>query len=165
MVKSNAYHRQGRYVQKWEEILSSPAYRDLKPPARCLIDEFQRIYRPGRNGRLSISTRNAAKLLNVTEPTAIKAFGELVTHGFLRLSEGHLWQERKAREWWLTFEPGNNNQEPTDEWRDWQPNKNNSRLKKQGQDCSKNDSNLLQKQGQGRQIGDLRQRRNNNLCG
>ncbi|MBT2988023.1 MAG: hypothetical protein KME65_03575 [Candidatus Thiodiazotropha sp. (ex Ctena orbiculata)] len=143
-------------MQKWEEILSSPAYRDLKPAARCLIEEFQRLYRPGRNGRISISTKNAARLLNVTEPTAIKAFHEVEEHGFIRLSEGHSWMERKAREWRLTFEPGNNNQEPTDEWREWVP-KNKTRLKKQGQVCSKNDSRLLKKQEQSGRISYLRQ--------
>ncbi|MES9922486.1 MAG: hypothetical protein ABW152_00215 [Candidatus Thiodiazotropha endolucinida] len=143
-------------MQKWEEILSSPAYRDLKPVARCLIEEFQRLYRPGRNGQLSISTKNAAKLLKVTEPTAIKAFIEVEEHGFIKLSEGHSWMERKAREWRLTFEPGNNNQEPTDEWRDWKPIKN-SRLKKQEQICSKNDSSLLKKQGQNRQVSYIQQ--------
>lgn len=162
MAKSKAYRRQGGYVQKWEEILSSPAYRDLKPVGRCLIEEFQRLYRPGRNGQLSISTKNAAKLLNVTEPTAIKAFVELEVHGFIKLSKGYSWMERKAREWRLTFEPGNNNQEPTDEWRDWKPN-NNVRLKKQGQACTKNDSRLLKKQGQNGQVSYLHQPRINDL--
>lgn len=156
MVKSKAYRRSGGFVQKWEEILSSPAYRDLKPVARCLIEEFQRIYRPGRNGQLSISTKNAATLLNVTEPTAIKAFIEVEQHGFIKLSEGHSWVERRAREWRLTFEPGNKNQEPTDEWRDWRPKKN-IRLKKQGQTCSKNDGSLLKKQGQNEQVSYIQQ--------
>jgi DNA-binding transcriptional MocR family regulator len=164
MAKSKAYRRSGGYVQKWEEILSSPAYRDLKPVARCLIEEFQRLYRPGRNGQLSISTKNASRLLNVTEPTAIKAFKEVEAHGFIKLSEGHRWTERKAREWRLTFEPGNNNQEPTDEWRDWQP-KNNHRPKKQGQDCSKNNSRLLKKQGQGGHVCHIREQKNNSLRG
>ncbi|MCU7813413.1 MAG: hypothetical protein KZQ77_19585 [Candidatus Thiodiazotropha sp. (ex Notomyrtea botanica)] len=119
MAKSKGYRRPGGYVQKWEEILSSPAYRDLKPVARCLIEEFQRLYRPGRNGKLRISTKNAAKLLNVSEPTAIQAFKDIESHGFIKLSEGHSWTERRAREWRLTFEPGNNGQESTDEWRDW----------------------------------------------
>ncbi|MCG7869728.1 MAG: LysR family transcriptional regulator [Candidatus Thiodiazotropha taylori] len=121
MAKGKGYQRQGGYVRKWEEILSSPAYRDLKPVARCLIEEFQRLYRPGRNGHLSISTKNAAELLNVSEPTVSKAFRDVEAHGFIKLCDGYSWMERKAREWRLTFEPGNNNQEPTDEWRNWKP--------------------------------------------
>ena len=58
--------RAGAYVQLHEVILASPAYRDLSPGARALLIEFLRIHRPSRNGRLSISILNAAKLLNVS---------------------------------------------------------------------------------------------------
>ena len=112
------YRRAGGYIQRHEEWLNSPAYRDLKCPARCLLEEFQRIYRPQRNGRLSISTRNAERLLKVSENTACKAFRDLTSHGFIVLTKGHLWQQRESREWRLTFEPCNG-REPTDEWRYW----------------------------------------------
>lgn len=103
-------------------MFESPAYRDLSLTSRGLLDEFMHIYRPERNGTLSISTMKAAKQLNCNERTAIKAFYELVEHGFLMLTEGHYWQQRKAREWRLTFEPCNN-REPTDEWERWTPEK------------------------------------------
>jgi len=103
-------------------MFDSPAYRDLSLAARALLDEFTHIYRPERNGALSISTKNAARQLNCNERTAIKAFQELIEHGFLMLTEGHYWQQRKAREWRLTFEPCNN-REPTDEWEQWTPEK------------------------------------------
>jgi hypothetical protein len=107
-----------RFLRRTLEMLDSPAYRDLKPADRCLLEEFQRIFMPHRNGALSISTRNAMIRLNVSEPTAIKAFKNLETHGFIVLMKGQLWQQRKAREWRLTFEPCNG-REPTDEWRGW----------------------------------------------
>jgi hypothetical protein len=110
--------RIGGFIQQHEEWLSSAAYRDLKPPARCLLEEFQRIYRPGRNGQLSISVANAKKLLNVSKETASKAFYDLSEHGFIVLTKGGLWQERKAREWKLTIEPCGTH-EPTDEWKSW----------------------------------------------
>ena len=155
MGKGLSHKRKGGYIRKWEVVLASPAYRDLSPPARCLLDEFQRIYRPGRNGKLSISTSNAAKLINVSQPTASKAFYELVEHGFLILVQGQLWMERKAREWRLTIEEYNG-REPTDEWRQWERDKpvavkplhKKLRVKKHGQDCSKNEGRLLKKQGQ-----------------
>ena len=99
-------------------VFDSPAYRDLSLVARALLDEFIHIYRPERNGTLSISVKNAAKRLNCNERTAIKAFRELMTHGFIVLIEGHYWQQRKAREWRLTFEPCNG-REPTDDWEHW----------------------------------------------
>ncbi len=148
MAKSKGYHRPGGYIRRYEEMLASPAYRDLSTYGRCLLEEFQRTYRPGRNGKLSISTKHAAERINISEPTASNAFYELIDHGFIVLTKGQLWQERKAREWRLTFEPGAKNQEPTDEWMQWEPVQNKTRPKKQGQDCSKNRGRLLKKQGQ-----------------
>jgi len=109
--------RQGGFIQKHEEWLASPAYRDLRPVERCLLEEFQRIYRDTRN-RLSISVENAAKLLRVNKDTAAKAFHGLVEHGFLVLVKGHLWQQRLAREYRLTIEKFDGRQ-PTDDWKRW----------------------------------------------
>ena len=155
MVKpiSKQYKRKGSYIRKWAEWMESPAYRDLRPPARCLLDEFQLIYRPGRNGHLSIGTRRAAKLLCVSENTTKNAFYELVEHGFLALSKGEIFTQRMAREWRLTIEPCNNH-EPTDDWRRWEHGKPVAIIKKkrggqkQGQNCPKNGGKLPQKQGQ-----------------
>jgi|GEM_PF-788929 len=148
------YKRKGSYIRKWAEWMDSPAYRDLKPPARCLLDEFQLIYRPGRNGHLSISTRRAVELLRVSENTVKNAFYELVEHGFLALSKGEVFTQRLAREWRLTIEPCNGC-EPTDDWRLWEPGKPVARMfrkktwgQKRGQNCLKNRGKLPQKQGQ-----------------
>jgi hypothetical protein len=122
MVKKRFFKRSGGYIQRYEVMLASDAYRNLSPAARCLLEEFQRIYRPDRNGILSIGTRKAAELLRVSEPTAMKAFDDLVSHGFLELKNHHSWTQRKAREWTITFEPMNN-REPTDEWNYWCPEK------------------------------------------
>ncbi len=111
------------YVAINDDVLNSPAYLDLKPPARALLVEFLRIHRPTRNGRLSISTRESTTRLNVTEPTALKAFAELAEHGFIRLTNNESWQERKAREWELTMLPVNNH-EPRHDWMQWIPGAN-----------------------------------------
>lgn len=106
------------HVRLNDDILNSPAYLDLKPPARALLIEFLRIHRPTRNGRLSISTRDATERLNVTEPVAMRAFEDLASHGFLRLTRLESWQERKAREWELTM-LSVNNREPRNDWMQW----------------------------------------------
>ena len=156
MAKSLAkqYNRKGSYIRKWAVWMESPAYRDLKPPARCLLDEFLLIYRPGRNGYLSISVRNAVKRLRVSENTAKNAYYELVEHGFLVLAKGEIYAQRKAREWRLTIEPCNGH-EPTDDWRQWEPGKPVATIfrkktwgQKHGQNCPKNGGKLPQKQGQ-----------------
>lgn len=112
--------REGGWFPVCREWLNSEAYRDLSPLARCLLTEFQNIHYNGRNGHLSISVENAAHRLNVTQKTARAPFHELAEHGFIALTKGEYWQERKAREWRLTFY-GCNGREPTDEWRLWKP--------------------------------------------
>lgn len=110
------------FIRKDSEWLESPAYRDLSVLARCLFEEFLIIYRPDRNGKLSISIRRAAERLKVSENTACNAFGELVEHGFIKLELFEHWQQRRAREWTLTIFPIGG-KEPTDDWREWMPNK------------------------------------------
>ena len=80
------------------------------------------MYRPNRNGQLSLSVRNAEKLVHANKDTVSKAFDNLAANGFIELVRGEYWQEGKAREWRLTFEPCSG-REPTDEWRAWQPGK------------------------------------------
>ncbi|MDX9989013.1 hypothetical protein [Thiothrix unzii] len=106
------------HLRLYDSLLDSPAYLDLKPPARALLIEFLRIYRPSINGRLSISTREATERLNVTEPVALKAYYELAEHGFIRLKNHESWIDRKAREWELTMLPVNNH-EPRNDWMQW----------------------------------------------
>ena len=109
-----------RFIQKESDWFDSDAYRDLNCTARCLIDEFLNIYRPNRNGQLSISTRKAAKLLSVSENTAIKAFRDLVEHGFLILSNHHCWTQGKAREYELTVRE-EDGRTAKNSWQIWKP--------------------------------------------
>lgn len=112
--------RPGYWFAVWDEWFESPAYRDLSMPARCLLLEFQHIFRPTRNGQLSISVQQAMERLGCAKQTAQDAFRELTEHGFIKLKEHERWQERMAREWILTFERLNNH-EPTDDWKEWKP--------------------------------------------
>lgn len=107
---------------KHEQFIGSPAYRDLTTRARCLLEEFQRIYKPGRNGELSISVENAAKLLNCCANSARNAFRELEEKGFLALCCEASYSAGRATEYRLTIEP-HNGRAPTDDWMDWEPDK------------------------------------------
>jgi len=115
---ARAICRGGRYITRCHDMLKSDAYRDLSLTARCLLEEFQIAYNGSNNGSLSISTKNASRLLKVSEPTAIKAFRELVEHGFIKLTEHHYWQQQRAREFRLTFEK-HNGREASNEWLLW----------------------------------------------
>ena len=152
------YTRKGGYIRRFEEMLSSPAYRDLKPVARCLLEEFQRIYRPDRNGQLSLSVKNASALLNAHKDTCGRAFYELAEHGFIELKKGHYWTQRLAREWALTFEELNG-REPTDDWKKWElgkpvvklsmkPRYKKSKSGNVVQDCPKKSTSLSPTLGQ-----------------
>ena len=109
------------YFQVHEDWFNSDAFRTMQLPARSLLLEFLNIYRPSRNGALVISTRQAKEKLGVAESTAIKAFHELVEHGFLILINYHNWTERKAREFELTIK-NRDGREPKDLWKLWKPN-------------------------------------------
>src|SRR5690606_32045043 len=101
--------------------LKSPAYRSLSCTARCLLEEFQRIYRPGRNGRLSISVNRACELLGVkSDNTARSAYRELEETGFLTLTADACHAAGRAREYRLTIHECNG-RAPTDDWKCWSP--------------------------------------------
>lgn len=108
----------GYHLRLDAELIESPAYRDLKSVARALLIEFANLYRPSRNGRLSISVRNAATLIRCNKTTAEKAFHELASHGFIRVTNMDQWQDKKAREWAVTWQSVGN-REPTNEWKAW----------------------------------------------
>lgn len=132
----NQIKRPGGFFPVCREWFNSEAFRDLSPIARCLLFEFQNVHQPGRNGYLSLSVSNAAARLGVDPKTARKPFHELAEHGFIALTRGEYWQERKAREWRLTFY-GCNNKEPTDEWRFWKLGEPVVRVPKKAQSTKK----------------------------
>ena len=117
----------GRYLKIEADWFEGLAFRDLSTKARCLLTEFIHIYRPGLNGKLSISTRNASARLAISENTCIKAFRELVEHGFLILTNHENWIQGKAREFELTVRPIEGRVQK-DSWKQWEPGKPVSEL-------------------------------------
>ena len=117
---SNQFKRPGRYVIRHSQWIESDAYRTLSLTARCLLEEFQFVYLPRRNGRIRLPVSTAAERLAVCENTARRAFDELLERGFITITEEADWINGQAREFRLTIEPCNG-REPTDEWRNWTP--------------------------------------------
>ncbi len=112
----------GRFLTIEAYWFESAGYRDLSMTARSLLTEFINIYRPGRNGKLSISVRHASGLLSVSENTCIKAFKELVEHGFLTLTNHENWVQGRAREFELTVRSVDGRVQ-SDKWMEWEPGK------------------------------------------
>ena len=79
----------GRHVQLPEWLQASEAWATLKPGPRALYVELKRRFNGSNNGRIILSHRDAAKLLNVHRNTLGAWFKELESRGFLRMTQGH----------------------------------------------------------------------------
>jgi hypothetical protein len=120
-MKAKTYRRPGGVIALPREMVGSPQYKALSLPARALIVELQAIWRPGTKA-LHLSARRAGKLLYPETPDAstsgARALAELVQAQFLVITDESNWQNGKAREYRLTWQPPDGQlREPTDEWR------------------------------------------------
>ncbi len=80
------------------------ACRQASLAARWLLVELMLRYNGQNNGDISMSSREAAHLLNVSKDTANRAFAELRELGFIRMNEQGVFRrhDRKATTWILT---------------------------------------------------------------
>ena len=96
-----------RFVKLEHWMLKTPAWLSLPPAPRALYVELAQRYNGSNNSEISMSVREAARLLHVAKDTATKAFRELEHKGFIKckqcgsfnLKEGH------ASTWTLTEHP------------------------------------------------------------
>jgi hypothetical protein len=119
--KAKHDHTNGKaHIRKTWEMMRSPAYRDLSATARCLLDELLLRFNGHNNGSIFLEVRQAAKMINCGKNTIARSFYELAEHGFIKLSEESSWQQRKAREWWITCVYQPDGREPTNDWQRWE---------------------------------------------
>lgn len=84
--------------------LGSEAYRHLSMIARAILIEVVARMKGDNNGEIHISYAELAHALNRKNQAVIgPAIAELIEHGFLDISADSVWQERRAREYRLTF--------------------------------------------------------------
>lgn len=76
----------GRHVQLPEYLQSTDAWARLKPGPRALYVELKRRYNGTNNGRLILSHRDAAKMLNVHRNTVGPWFVQLQEHGLIHMT-------------------------------------------------------------------------------
>ncbi|MAM34834.1 MAG: hypothetical protein CMH28_07145 [Micavibrio sp.] len=117
-----SFKHPGGFIGLPQMVFWSDPYRDLTLVARCLLDEFQAIYRKGRNGRIVLSVATASQRLNTSYKPVSRAFAELAEHGFIECTKGSNWKDGKTREWRLTYEPCEG-REPTHDWKLWEKQK------------------------------------------
>ena len=85
-------------------LLRSIAWRSLSPQCRALYVELAQRYNGSNNGEISMSVREAARLVNIAKDTATKCFRELEAKGFIRRNQcgSFNYKLRHATTWTLT---------------------------------------------------------------
>jgi hypothetical protein len=111
-----------RFVKLDHWLLNTEAWRSLSPAARALYVELLRRYNGHNNGEISLSVREAARILHIAKDTASKAFKELEAKGFVKrhVCGSFNWKRRHATTWILTdyeFE----DEPATKEFARWRP--------------------------------------------
>ena len=111
-------------LYQWE--MDCQAYRHLSVYGRALLMEFRKVYNGHNNGKIVMSVRQAAKLINCTKNTAAKTIKELEGKGWIRnVTEGSFSQKtnKTASTWRITNQPiGTGVDTPaTKEYERWTP--------------------------------------------
>ncbi|MEL6642659.1 MAG: hypothetical protein AAFO57_00785 [Pseudomonadota bacterium] len=113
----------GRFVQLHHWVMQTEAWRTMKPGPRALFVELKRRFNGTNNGRITLSHREAAALLNVSRNTVAAYFETLMARGFIRMVEapclGPDGQGRTAR-WALEDEPMPGGGAPSKSFTRWQ---------------------------------------------
>ena len=106
MGKDKHQRRRGpSFVQLFNHMIDSAAYRKLSPVARAAMVEVARIYNGNNNGYLAMPARELADRLGVSKTTAARALNELEQLGFLETVKVGTFRrkDRMASEYRLTF--------------------------------------------------------------
>lgn len=74
-------------LEEW--MLSSEAWKSLKPGPVALYVQLKRRFNGGNNGRIFLSHREAANTLNVGRDTVSRYFNDLIERGFIAVTKGH----------------------------------------------------------------------------
>ncbi|MDO6587137.1 hypothetical protein Q4543_16640 [Salipiger sp. 1_MG-2023] len=97
-----------KHVRLLETLQQTEAWRSLKPGPRALYVELRRRYNGANNGRIFMSHREAADLLNVHRNTVPDYFSELERRHLIRdMGKGYLGADGHgiATRWALCDEP------------------------------------------------------------
>jgi hypothetical protein len=111
-----------RFVKLDHWFLKTLAWESLAPAQRALYVALAQRYNGYNNGEISMSVREAARLLHVAKDTATKAFRELEHKGFIKCNQcgSFNWKAGKATTWILT-EHAFDDELPAKEFASWRP--------------------------------------------
>lgn len=107
--------------------MQSPAYLQLSGDSTRLLLGIVARFNGHNNGEISMSVREAAKLLNCTPNTAGRRFKELQEKGFIALviKGAFSMKAGQASIWRLTFH-SHRDTPPTREYQAWRPQNENT---------------------------------------
>lgn len=96
-----------RFLKLEHWMLKTAAWRSLPPASRALYVQIAQRYNGSNNGEISMSVREAARLIHVAKDTAGHSFRELEEKGFLKrnVCGSFNWKLRHATTWFLTEHP------------------------------------------------------------
>ena len=101
---------EARHVRLYHWLTRSPAWCSLAAQSRAIYLEIAQRFYGINNGEISLSVREAARLVHVAKDTATKCFHELEAKGFIRrnVCGSFNWKARHATTWILTEHPFGN---------------------------------------------------------
>ena len=117
--------RDGQYLPIPYVMARSVAFRSLSGTTLNVWIELRTRYNGHNNGLVSMSLREAADLLGMSQTTAQRALVELAQKGFIKRRTRGSWYGRKAAEFILT-DVRYDGQAPTREWQSWRPKNKSS---------------------------------------
>ena len=115
----------GQYLPISYTMAHSAAFRALSGGALKVWIELRSRYNGSNNGRVSLSLREAANLLGMSQTTAQRGFKELEDKGFIKCRSRGSWYGRRAAEFILT-DRAFDGHAPTRDWQRWKPKKKSS---------------------------------------
>jgi hypothetical protein len=97
--------REQRLVQLHYWLLDSDAFLELHGNAVKLLLRLRMRFNGSNNGKISMSTREAAREVNCSHNHAAKCFHLLQDAGFIRVTQkgAFSWKKRHATTWRLTW--------------------------------------------------------------
>ncbi len=108
MIRRKQKYNGPLFVALYHWEMELPAYRCLSTYGRALLLEFRRLYNTHNNGKIVMSVRQAARLLNCNKDTAAKVLRELEDKGWIRqTSKGNFSRKtnKTASTWRITNQP------------------------------------------------------------
>lgn len=110
----------GQYLPISYRMAQTKAFRSLTGTTLKVWIELRIRYNGHNNGLVSLSLREAAALLGMSQTTAQRALIELEEKGFIKRRTRGSWYGRKAAEFILA-DKSYDGHEPTRDWQRWRP--------------------------------------------